>query len=89
MALSRAKPSINLTGSGINLHSGDLMDAHITYDGTTLNLTITDLATMASFTEPFPVNIPGTVGGNSTAYLGFTGGTGGTERSPANPQLEL
>ena len=52
------------------------MDAHITYDGTTLNLTITDLVTMATCTQPFTINIPATVGG-STAYVGFTGGTGG------------
>ena len=67
---------IDLTGSGINLHSGDSMDAHITYDGTTLNLTITDLVTLATWSHPFVVNIPAAVGGN-TAYIGFTGGTGG------------
>ena len=52
------------------------MDAHITYNGTTLNLTLTDLVTMATWSHPFAVNIPATVGGN-TAYVGFTGGTGG------------
>ena len=68
--------SIDFTGSGINLHSGDTMDAHITYNGTTLILTITDLVTQATWSHPFTINIPGTVGGN-TAYVGFTGGTGG------------
>jgi hypothetical protein len=68
-------PSVSLPVNGINLHSGDLMDAHITYNGVTLNLTLTDLVTMATFTQPFMINIPGTVGGQ-TAYLGFTGGTG-------------
>ena len=68
--------SIDLTGSGINLHSGDIMDAHITYNGTTLNLTITDLVTQATWSHPFTINIPATVGG-STAYVGFTGATGG------------
>ena len=67
---------IDLTGSGINLHSGDNMDAHITYDGTTLTLTITDLMTLATLSHPFVVNIPAAVGGN-TAYIGFTGSTGG------------
>ena len=67
---------IDLTGSGINLHSGDAMDAHITYDGTTLNLTITDLVTLATWSHPFVVNIPAAVGGN-TAYIGFTAGSGG------------
>ena len=69
-------PAIDLTSSGINLHSGDKMDAHIAYDGTTLTLTITDLVTMATFSHPFMVNIPAAVGAN-TAYIGFTGGTGG------------
>jgi hypothetical protein len=69
-------PSIDLTDSGIDLHSGDVMDAHITYDGTNLNLTITDMVTAASYSHAFPINIPATVGG-STAYVGFTGGTGG------------
>ena len=57
------------------------MDAHITYDGTTLNLTLTDL-TMVTFSQPFTINIPGTVGG-STAYFGFTGGTGGNRVLPS------
>ena len=68
--------SIDLTGSGINLHSGDEMDATINYAGAALTLTITDMVTHASWSHPFVVNIPAVVGGN-TAYVGFTGGTGG------------
>jgi len=68
-------PSVDLTGSGINLHSGDTMNAQLTYDGTTLTLTLTDLVTLATWSHPFPINIPATVGGN-TAYVGFTAGTG-------------
>ena len=52
------------------------MHAHITYDGTTLTLTLTDTLTGASFTASQAINIPATVGGN-TAYVGFTAGTGG------------
>ena len=52
------------------------MDANLTYDGATLTLTITDLVTQATWSHPFTINIPGTVGGN-TAYVGFTAGTGG------------
>ena len=66
---------IDLTGSGINLASGDPIDAHITYNGTILTLSLTDLVTKAAWSHPFPIDIPGTVGG-STAYVGFTGGTG-------------
>ena len=34
-------------GGGVNLHSGDIMKAHMTYDGTTLTLTITDTVNTA------------------------------------------
>jgi sugar lactone lactonase YvrE len=69
-------PATDLTPSGINLHSGDTMDAVVVYDGTNLTLTLTDTVTNAVFTGAFPVNIPSLVGGN-TAYVGFTGGQGG------------
>ena len=69
-------PSVNLSSTAINLHSGHLMDAHFAYDGTNLTLTLTDTVTSAAVTEVFPVNIPSLVGA-STAYVGFTGGTGG------------
>jgi hypothetical protein len=39
-------------------------------------MTITDSTANKSFTTSWPVNIPQTIGGN-TAYVGFTGGTGG------------
>jgi hypothetical protein len=69
-------PAENLTSSGLNLHSGDIMNVQMSYNGTTLSMTITDATTNASFSTSWTVNIPGTVGGN-TAYVGFTGGTGG------------
>jgi hypothetical protein len=69
-------PSVDLSTTGINLHSGDIMDAQLVYDGTNLTMTLTDTVTNATVTEVFPVNIPSIVG-SSTAYVGFTGGTGG------------
>ena len=69
-------PSVDLTPSGIDLHSGDVFAAHITYDGTNLVLTLTDTVTNAVFTNSWPIDIPATVGA-PTAYAGFTGGTGG------------
>ncbi len=69
-------PALDMTTSGVNLHSGDVMHAHITYDGTTLTLTLIDTVTGASFTASHAINIPATVGGN-LAYVGFTAGTGG------------
>jgi len=65
-------------GGGVNLHSGDTFQVHMTYDGTTLTMTITDMVvTTDTFTISWPINIPATMGGN-TAYVGFTAGTGGS-----------
>src|SRR5258708_24851768 len=69
-------PAITL-GGGVDLHSGHVFQAHMTYDGTILTMTITDQTPPATtFTTSWPINIPATVGG-TTAYVGFTGGTGG------------
>jgi hypothetical protein len=54
------------------------MQVQMTYNGTTLTMTITDTTTPANtFTTSWTINIPATVGGN-TAYVGFTGATGGS-----------
>jgi hypothetical protein len=68
-------PAVDLTSTGIVLTSGDLMHAHLVYDGTNLTMTLTDTVTGKLATEVFPVDIPSIVGGD-TAYVGFTGGTG-------------
>jgi hypothetical protein len=72
---SPTSPAITFSG-GVNLHSGDVFRVHMTYDGTTLTMTITDTVTNATFTNAWTINIPATVGGN-TAFVGFTAGTGG------------
>ena len=69
--------SIDLNGSGIDLHSGHLFDVGMTYDGTTLVVTITDTVTQAQATQSYVINIPAAVGGNM-AYVGFTAGDGQT-----------
>ena len=68
--------SVNLTNAGIDLHSGHTMNVSMSYDGTTLTVTITDATTLVQATQSYTVNIPSIMGGN-TAYVGFTGGTGG------------
>lgn len=73
-------PAINLASTPINLHSDDTMDVTLTYDGTNLVMTITDTVTGGSWQTSFPVNIPQVVGGNS-AWVGFTGGSGGQTSS--------
>src|SRR6266851_2147183 len=69
-------PAVDMTSSGLDLHTGNVFNVQMTYDGSNLTMTITDAATNATFTHAWPINIPATVGGN-TAYAGFTGGTGG------------
>jgi hypothetical protein len=72
---SPTMPAVTV-GGGVNLRSGDIFKVHMSYDGTTLTMTITDTVnTTQTFTTSWAINIPGTVGGN-TAYVGFTGGTG-------------
>ena len=74
---SPTTPALDMTSSGVSLLSGDVFNVHTTYDGTTLTMTITDATNSSqTFTASWPINIPGTVGSN-TAYVGFTGGTGG------------
>jgi hypothetical protein len=73
---SPTTPAVDMTASGVDLHSGDVFRVHMTYDGTNLTMTITDASTAATFTQTWPVNIPSTVGA-STAFAGFTGATGG------------
>ena len=72
-------PAVDITPSGVELNSGSTITTQITYDGTNLTLTLTDVSNH-TFTQSWPINIPQTVGGN-TAYVGFTAGTGGTSSS--------
>lgn len=60
---------------GVTLSSGHPLDVALSYDGTTLALTITDSVTSASFSTSWTVDIPSTVGA-STAYVGFTTSSG-------------
>ena len=73
---SPTSPATDVLGSGISLHSGDIFQVHESYDGTTLTVILTDTSTGKSDAETYTIDIPGTVGA-ATAYVGFTGGTGG------------
>jgi len=77
---SPTTPFVDLTSSGIDLHSGDTMAVHVTYDGTNLTMTITDAVANKTFTHSWPIDIPTAIGGN-LAFAGFTGGTGGETAS--------
>ncbi|HET6328127.1 MAG TPA: fibronectin type III domain-containing protein, partial [Planctomycetaceae bacterium] len=74
--VSPTTPATDLSGTGIDLHSGDVFQVTMGYDGTTLNVTITDSVTYATASQSYTVNIPQVIGSN-TGYVGFTGGTGG------------
>ena len=73
-------PAVDMTASGVILRSGDSISAHVTYDGTTLTITLFDPVVNKSFTLAHAINIPQVVGAN-TAYVGFTGSTGGATAS--------
>jgi hypothetical protein len=73
-------PTVDITPSGILLASGDVIEAQITYDGTKLTLNLHDTVTNDTFTMSKTIDIPSIVGAN-TAYVGFTGGTGGLSAS--------
>jgi hypothetical protein len=70
-----AFPTGSQTGTGLSFASGHPFNVSVTYNGTTLAMTMTDTVTKASFSNSWAINIPSTVGGN-TAYVGFTGSTG-------------
>jgi hypothetical protein len=67
-------PALDMTTSAVNLGGPDMLHANISYNGSTLTLTLTDTVTGASFTGSTAINIPAIVGAN-TAYAGFTAGT--------------
>ncbi|WP_212733127.1 FG-GAP-like repeat-containing protein [Terriglobus roseus] len=62
--------------SSVSLLTGHIMRADVAYDGYTLNLLLTDMATGASASYRNVMDIPGSIGANR-AYVGFTGATGG------------
>ncbi len=65
----------DMAPSGINMQSGDLMKATLTYNGTVLMETVTDTVTGATYRNSYSANIPALVGGD-TAFVGFGGSTG-------------
>ena len=79
-------PTVEEPGSGdknvpidkaiLDLKSQHVFQVDLAYDGTMLTEKITDTVTMSTFTTTYAVDIPSKVGGN-TAFVGFTGGTGG------------
>jgi hypothetical protein len=69
---------VHISG-GVDIRNQDPKRVVLSYDGTTLSETITDLVTGATFSTSYPVDIPSRVllGSSNLFYVGFTGGTGG------------
>jgi hypothetical protein len=60
----------------VNFDSTDPISVEITYNANLLSVAVKDMTTSASYNTSFSVNVPSDAGGN-TAYVGFTGGSGG------------
>ena len=78
---SPTTPFVDMTGSGIDLHSGHAFAVNMVYGSGSLTMTITDTVTSAVFSRTWTIDIPMTLGPPATpattGYVGFTGGTGG------------
>ena len=68
--------AVDVSGAGLDFHSGHTFDVLLVYSGTVLTEKITDTDTGAAATFTYNIDIVATVGGTS-AFIGFTGGTGG------------
>jgi fibronectin-binding autotransporter adhesin len=78
IAANQITTGIPFQGANVpSLNSGDPMQFNLAYFGTTLTETVIDTTTHRGITQIFSnINIPSIVGA-STAYVGFSGATGG------------
>jgi hypothetical protein len=67
---------VRLDPAIIDLRNQTMKRVDLSYDGTTLFETITDLVTQYTFTASYNVGLAARLGGGA-AYVGFTGATGG------------
>lgn len=75
--VSPTVPAMDLSQTGIDLHSGHVFAVKLVYNGVRLTESITDTVTKKSATFTYAAALPSTVHSNS-AWAGFTGGTGDT-----------
>jgi hypothetical protein len=64
-------PGTGTAPSTINFSAGHVIQVSLSYDGTTLTISVKDMTTSVTYTGTWTVNIPSLVGG-TTAYVGFT-----------------
>jgi hypothetical protein len=67
--------SYNSTG-GVAFWNGDEVQVNLSYDGTTLTEDLTDLANGDTYSASYATDLSSVLG-SGTAYVGFSGGTGG------------
>jgi hypothetical protein len=67
---------IDMTSAGIDFRQNHTYKMDLNYDGFTLTETLKDLVSGATFTTSYVLNLRAAIG-QDTAYVGFTGGTGG------------
>jgi hypothetical protein len=74
--VSPTTPALDLSQSGIDLHSGHVIYAELSYDGTRLTVFLLDSENPpVKFVSSFPLDVKAVVG-SQTAFVGFTAGTG-------------
>jgi len=78
--------TVDMTSSGVSLHSGHLLQVTLTYNGTTLTQQVKDLTSGSTFSTSYSTNIPSLVGGN-TAYIGFAAANGTNNSAQAITNL--
>lgn len=81
-AIGTYGPTTNGTLPALSITNGDVISNFLTYNGTTLAVTMTDVSVGstnygATFVTNKTINIPSVLGTN-TAYVGFTGADGGS-----------
>jgi hypothetical protein len=64
-----------LATGAVDISSGDPIKVSLSYDGSTLSETLTDLKSSATFNTSYTTDLASVLGGG-TAFVGFTGGTG-------------
>jgi hypothetical protein len=67
---------IDMTSAGIDFGQNHSYRVDFSYDGSTLNEKITDLVSNRSFSTSYLIDLHMAIGAD-TAFVGFTGGTGG------------
>jgi hypothetical protein len=67
---------IDMTSAGIDFTQNHTYQVDLAYDGLTLTETVKDLVSGRTFSTTYAIAIRDTIG-SDTAYVGFTGGTGG------------